>query len=65
MKIKCQTCGSVVEDIAGVCPVCGMIFRQQTDVPPVDSVNMDTGMGNMGNQMPPYNYQSPIPPAGE
>lgn len=62
MKIKCQTCGSVVEDIAGVCPVCGMIFRQQTDVPPVDSVNMDTGMGNMGNQMPPYNYQSPVPP---
>lgn len=62
MKIKCQTCGSVVEDIAGVCPVCGMIFRQQTDVPPVDSVNMDAGMGNMGNQMPPYNYQSPVPP---
>lgn len=59
MKIQCKTCGSVVEDVAGVCPVCGMLFQQQVNTQPVYT-ELTTENRMMGNQIPPYNYQNPM-----
>lgn len=65
MKIQCKTCGSVVEDVAGVCPVCGMLFQQQVNTQPVYT-ELTTENRMMGSQIPPYNYQNPMgSPSGQ
>ncbi len=36
MKEQCMICGSVVEDVSGICPVCGAVLGRSTQVNPAD-----------------------------
>lgn len=42
MKEQCMICGSVVEDVSGICPVCGAVLGRSTQVNPY--------MGGTGSQ---------------
>lgn len=42
MKEQCMICGSVVEDVSGICPVCGAVLGRSTQVNPY--------MGGAGSQ---------------
>lgn len=33
MKEQCMICGSVVEDVSGICPVCGSVLGRSTQMP--------------------------------
>lgn len=69
MKEQCMICGSTVEDVSGICPVCGAVLGRSTQVNPADmnfggTVGQPQGvMGggsvyqnpNMGNDQGGYN----------
>lgn len=74
MKEQCFICGSMVEDVSGICPVCGAVLGRSTQVNPAD-MNMGGTTGqpnntmnggqvvyqnpNMGFNTGAYNYQNP------
>lgn len=49
MKEQCMICGSVVEDVAGICPVCGAVLGRSTQVNSIPGGTMGPG---------PLNYQN-------
>ena len=72
MKEQCMMCGSVVEDVSGVCPVCGAVLprSQQVDstgqnIPhasgqgevPGDQQNVGGNNNGQPNVRPTYNLQ--------
>lgn len=69
MKEQCMMCGSTVEDVSGVCPVCGAVLTRSTqvDLTKKPQFNLDqqseqqqttpSGQPQPGQQ--PYNYQNP------
>ncbi|MCM1494397.1 MAG: hypothetical protein NC089_01195 [Bacteroides sp.] len=74
MKEQCMICGSLVEDVSGICPVCGAVLGRSTQVSssmggsagagPVNNPNSGNNYGqpgypNMGYGQVPYNYQNP------
>lgn len=72
MKIQCRTCNSMVEDISGVCPVCGALvenIRTENQAEPIterlqggpatsDSYGQENSWGTAYGEIP-YNYQNP------
>lgn len=68
MKEQCMICGSIVEDVSGICPVCGGALGRSTQV---NATNSGSGYGQSSNPGQPvyqnggfgygqpYNYQNP------
>lgn len=52
MKEQCMICGSVVEDVSGICPVCGAVLGRSTQVEvPNPQMNYQGGNPGMNPQM--------------
>lgn len=69
MKEQCMMCGSTVEDVSGVCPVCGAVLTRSTQVDltkkPQFNLEQQSGQPQQqtqqsGQSQQPYNYQNPV-----
>ncbi len=49
MKEQCMICGSVVEDVSGICPVCGAVLGRSTQVNPYMGGTGGQPGGSMGS----------------
>ena len=49
MKEQCMICGSVVEDVSGICPVCGAVLGRSTQVTPYMGGSGSQPGGGMGS----------------
>lgn len=48
MKEQCQVCGSTVDDVSGVCPVCGAVLISHQTMAGVDPYKPEDGNGQPG-----------------
>lgn len=66
MKEQCMICGSIVEDVSGICPVCGAVLGRSTQIqtPNINgNGNPQPGYPNgqpMGNPQPGYLNGQPM-----